>query len=317
MVANKKWQPCSVCGELRSISHSSASVIICRKCRVASVEHGTRTMYGRGCRCEPCRMVNRDYDIARSKIPCLVCGELRWPTSFKEENGPCLKCRIGQRPKPKNYPANYNCVNCGIMVNRKYANGNRGMWCRDCARRGYRMRVCKVCGETKPMTGETCTYCYRNVVQHWRTKELVLFTGERINSKLIETKIEIPRIWVSGPCNWCGENFISSRLSTRYCSRKCKLRASSANHRNFPISSKLRQEIYVRDKWKCWICKRRVDPTLDSRDSMGATLDHVVAQANLLIPDHHPNNLRLAHRICNSRKGTKSVPHRRRKTWAT
>jgi 5-methylcytosine-specific restriction endonuclease McrA len=56
----------------------------------------------------------------------------------------------------------------------------------------------------------------------------------------------------------------------------------------------VRREIFERDKWCCWIC----DEPVSEHD---ASIDHVVplAQGGADAPD----NIRTAHRDCNSRRG--------------
>lgn len=67
-----------------------------------------------------------------------------------------------------------------------------------------------------------------------------------------------------------------------------------------------RQAIYVRDGWVCQLCFEPVDRTLDHQiDPMGATLDHIDCQSWTDNPDHSNENLRLAHRSCNSARGNR------------
>jgi 5-methylcytosine-specific restriction endonuclease McrA len=46
-----------------------------------------------------------------------------------------------------------------------------------------------------------------------------------------------------------------------------------------------------------------VDITLHYFHPLSATLDHIIPQSHMLIPDHSDRNLRLAHRSCNSARG--------------
>ena len=68
-----------------------------------------------------------------------------------------------------------------------------------------------------------------------------------------------------------------------------------------------RLAIYERDGWICQLCGGPVDQALHFNDRMAATLDHIEPQSAALIPDHSPENLRLAHRACNSRRNNKVV----------
>ena len=69
---------------------------------------------------------------------------------------------------------------------------------------------------------------------------------------------------------------------------------------SFSIDPSVRYAIYDRDKWVCQLCMEPVDPTLVSPDPWSASLDHIECQSWVLVPDHSPANLRLAHRWCNS-----------------
>jgi 5-methylcytosine-specific restriction endonuclease McrA len=60
-----------------------------------------------------------------------------------------------------------------------------------------------------------------------------------------------------------------------------------------------------RDGWRCHLCRRRVSRTMRSPHPRSASFDH-------LIPVSHggtdaPENLRLAHRGCNSRRGNRGA----------
>lgn len=113
---------------------------------------------------------------------------------------------------------------------------------------------------------------------------------------------------VSGPCNWCGEEFVGQPM-TRYCSKRC---ASNMGWKKqydlrgaFTISPKARLAIYERDGWTCQICNTPVPKDATHGDYLYATLDHIIPQSHQLIPDHSPANLRLAHMWCNAKRGNR------------
>jgi 5-methylcytosine-specific restriction endonuclease McrA len=62
-------------------------------------------------------------------------------------------------------------------------------------------------------------------------------------------------------------------------------------------------EISIRDEWTCHLCGEMVDETLPRLAKMGASLDHVVPISKGGTDE--PENLKLAHFICNVRKGNK------------
>lgn len=111
---------------------------------------------------------------------------------------------------------------------------------------------------------------------------------------------------VSGPCGWCTETFVGQPM-TRYCSKRCY--SNAAWKRRYDIrgdfnpTPRLRRYICERDNWTCQICQEPVDPEAKYQTYGYATLDHIIPQSHQLIPDHTESNLRLAHMICNARRG--------------
>lgn len=75
----------------------------------------------------------------------------------------------------------------------------------------------------------------------------------------------------------------------------------------FYIGAKARVGVYERDGWVCQLCGTPVDRNGDPQDSKAPTLDHIIPQSWMLIPDHSPSNLQTAHRGCNSRKRDRSI----------
>lgn len=96
-----------------------------------------------------------------------------------------------------------------------------------------------------------------------------------------------------------------------YCIEKRRRRHELTGERRsswstiIPISHRDRMAIYERDGWVCQLCGDPVDPELKGNDRWAATLDHVVPRSMTLFPDDSPENLRLAHRSCNSKRGAR------------
>lgn len=76
-------------------------------------------------------------------------------------------------------------------------------------------------------------------------------------------------------------------------------------NRHYHLSDAERLAIYERDSWTCQLCFEAVDRSGHFNEPFAATLDHVIPQSLTLVPDHSPSNLRLAHRICNARRGNR------------
>lgn len=82
-------------------------------------------------------------------------------------------------------------------------------------------------------------------------------------------------------------------------------RSNFAGHESHWITRAERLAIYERDGWVCQLCYEPVDSSLNPSHRMAATLDHIECQSWVLVPDHSPANLRLAHRSCNSTRGNR------------
>lgn len=64
-----------------------------------------------------------------------------------------------------------------------------------------------------------------------------------------------------------------------------------------------RVAIYERDGWQCQLCGGATSRIYDSFDPLSPTLDHLVPKS--LGGTHGPENLQLAHAICNSTRGAR------------
>lgn len=114
-------------------------------------------------------------------------------------------------------------------------------------------------------------------------------------------------LFVAGNCPWCGDYFVrgatSAQTRPKYCSKPCRSAAGESARGRFRIPEAERLAIYERDAWECQLCGDPVDRALPTSDIWAATLDHIVPRSWTLVPDDSPENLRLAHRWCNSVRG--------------
>ena len=63
------------------------------------------------------------------------------------------------------------------------------------------------------------------------------------------------------------------------------------------VDPKLRHALYERDNWICQLCNKPIDMDAHWNTNYAPSLDHIVPQSHMLIPDHRPSNLRTAHRL--------------------
>lgn len=195
------------------------------------------------------------------------------------------------------------CLNCGDEWQRPRTRGQRPKWCPECRR--LTERRCPGCGQSKPMkfSNVYCTECW--TLSQAKSASLVHAPHLR------DTRNQhvVGGVWTAGACVHCGSDFVASR-GGRYCSGRCRVNAAwrrrYERRGEFTIAPRDRRAIYERDGWVCQLCFEPVDPAVPTQDRMGATLDHIECQSWVLIPDHSPSNLRLAHRVCNSLRGDES-----------
>jgi len=110
-------------------------------------------------------------------------------------------------------------------------------------------------------------------------------------------------------CHPCRRVTIKHGTQHAYDVKGCRCdvcrKARTASVQNIPL--KVREFVYSRDGLVCQLCHEPVDTSLPSQHSMSATLDHIECQSWVLIPNNRVENLRLAHRSCNSRRGARAA----------
>ena len=80
--------------------------------------------------------------------------------------------------------------------------------------------------------------------------------------------------------------------------RKRRIRWAGAHHEPYKDS-----EIFGRDKWRCWICGKKVDRLMKFPDPKSASIDHVIPLSKG--GDDAPYNVHCAHFGCNSSRNAK------------
>ncbi len=179
------------------------------------------------------------------------------------------------------------CASCGV----EYKKGYSQTYCSaECSKRGVPLS-CEWCG--KPFHGKPSTkYCSNKCRWRWNPPE-----------------VEIQ-------CDVCGRMFFNRKKNRRYCSDVCKeeilkqqkhtaKQNRRARLRNAFVAPVFRKEIYERDGWVCQICGEVVDGGLLPPHPMSPSIDHIVPLNKG--GTHEPDNVQLAHFICNSIKGDSMV----------
>jgi hypothetical protein len=208
----------------------------------------------------------------------------------------------------------YQCQSCGADVQRPRARGQRPKWCIECRRGVRHLTPCRGCGAEFRgwRKAKYCSELCEEFVKHGAR-----FTRLPLDHPVMVAQAE-PRL--SKPkacavfftvCCVCSTLF-TTRFTVSTCSDLCKqakIRNDKMEHkhrrrarqRGAFVAPVFRSEIYERDGWRCQICGRMVKRGVAVPDPLAPTLDHVVPLARG--GTHEPANVRLAHFLCNSRRG--------------
>ena len=277
----KKDLPCCGCSSMmwRSSTSAPEGVAKCLPCRRV---HGTHGMYRSGCRCGECRAFKasrmREYTARRTRRD----GFSQFATYAKRKAE--AEGRVYVPESERMVP----CAVCGGEVLKRDPSPTVPALHRDCR---------------NTPEGRQVAYAARRAVlaAEGRTPKL-----NRFRRKMERAATGSPaskRVFIQGRCSWCEEQFCAPM--GKWCSSKCKLAEKNAlrHPERFNPTPRLRREVYERDGWQCGLCALPIDPNLCWPDKWSASLDHVVPQSRMLIPDHSASNLRAVHLQCNSMRG--------------
>lgn len=157
-----------------------------------------------------------------------------------------------------------------------------------------------------------CKFCKKRCSGIGRTKRK--FCSDKCNDRYRAMKLQEINILIntrSIKCRECGKHFSTHIKDRKYCSKTCSNRykwRKADTVRRMMIKNNGRidycislDRLYRRDKGLCHICESKVDMNLNSNDNMYGSIDHVMPIAKG--GTHTWDNVKLAHRICNSIKG--------------
>ena len=186
----------------------------------------------------------------------------------------------------------FTCLNCETPFTRPPTRGQRPRWCPDCAPLHLRWKPCVGCGELAAIQA-SLRFCSA------------------------ECSASFPREKTGPKGSWRSERWQAAKVRARTARRGhggfghplyVDQAGGVTHHRPWAsapcrVSASVRAAIYERDGWVCQLCSDAVDPDLEPHDIWAATLDHIVCRSWTEEPDDSPENLRLAHRWCNSVRG--------------
>lgn len=236
------------------------------KCNPCASVHGSQGRYKRGCRCDACRAG------ATERMRVYVAKR---------------RARDGASP---------------TTAMRRLRRGVDPALRPDCFVCGVPLTVVRDPRNERPMHSK----CRWSIPEWQRTPGGTSPGRKRFMARMAKAAEGRPaggRVFVQGPCEWCEEPFCSA--AGKFCSTRCRKRAAESRKRPlaFNPSPILRREVYERDGWMCGICSLPIDSALSWPHKWSASLDHVVPQSHMLVPDHSAHNLRACHLQCNAMRG--------------
>jgi hypothetical protein len=264
---------------------------------------------------------------------CATCGE-GFTALFDDQRTCSNKCR-----KPKQILPDRQCALCGKTFT-PYLKKLRfcSPECSSTSNRRIQDRTCQHCSKSfRPKHGKYTTFCSRDCsfafkAGHKKPRFCTvyfpicshcggIFTARKYTDRFCSAECRPKPIYIPKPirtiaCVSCGcaMKTLPGRGSTRlYCdpcaeiakrdTRNAAKRLRKARRKDAFVERVIRQRIYERDRWKCGICKRKVDPSLEVPHPLSKTIDHIIPLSKG--GTHEPRNVQLAHFICNSKRSNK------------
>lgn len=260
----------------------------------------------RDAHCKRCERAFRK--ASRQQEFCsLACANKGKRPSYRLALRPCAQCGRPFRPKEAKYST---CCSreCGWLYQASQRReDNEAQWI----------------GTTCPVPWHNCSECGR---QFYSRRDRASCSREcdlAIRRRL--ARREHPTLTTA--CSECGQPFTYVRYNHERltCSDRCdnrrsrrldpdghaarKARRDAILRRQFALGTAdlvIPKRVFDRDGWRCWLCGQLVDRHARVPHYGAPTMDHVIPLA--MGGEHTYENIRCAHFICNSRRGTKPVP---------
>ena len=201
------------------------------------------------------------------------------------------------------------CVECGAV----FCGDRRA--CGPCAhaarvaRGGYATVPCTSCGKGMHKSSSTsstpmCSECRKVRLETWRAEGRPCATCGRVTGRVSKTQcLRCEMAKAATPCTvrTCERPSLAKGMCSTHYSWYWRALRGDTNGRGTWIMPSRRLSIYERDDWTCKICGEPVDRDADVGDNMAPSLDHIIPRSRG--GGHESENLRTAHRVCNSRRG--------------
>jgi len=271
----------------------------------------------------------KDNDVPKytKTIKCNWCDK-EVTTEYRHQESCSMKCRTAYNKQRYKNNETYHVEQICIECKGSFFGYNKRMYCsgkcqsaemkRKATRRSLAKRLTKALDTNRH---KTCTHCDSYFYAHTISKTFC--SEECYRTYLTDTKV---RVSYNHKCRECGKHYTNNYKRSAGCSDKCKGRYSNrrdeTNRRNkLRENGKIDWDISVerlskRDKGLCYLCKSKTnlnDYTYDSNGYFIAgdyypSVDHVLPVSKG--GTHTWDNIKLAHRICNSLKSDNSISNK-------
>lgn len=144
---------------------------------------------------------------------------------------------------------------------------------------------CRWCGTEFPSSRTNSTTCSKqceSAADYKRQQEVRGYVSHSEALKIVRY------------CETCRNSYRSPYVLSIYCSDECRPDTGYGGW----ISKADRYAIYERDGYTCWLCAEPIDMSDGPSENWAPSLDHVIPRSRGGSDD--PENLRTAHRYCNS-----------------
>lgn len=265
--------------------------------------------------CTDCRPATKP---ASKLSACAGCRGTVWKSKSAADPSYCRECRSARHGSLAMYRGGCRCNECRARKsasNSRYAANRAASGLPVSAGKARLDRECEQCGEAFSarvdsvkdghgrFCGIRCANVARNLARGFSRrrgpKSEFRKRAERLARKSARGTTGGGLVWVQGACIVCTEQFMSPGLASRYCSLSCR----ELNRRNtsYGLTWLDRMALFARDDWSCQICSEPVDYSADPLSDWYPTIDHIVPRSKG--GGDELENLRCAHRWCNSVRG--------------
>lgn len=257
---------------------------------------------------------NIQQKIIKREVECRNCGKVFFTDNKRKVN--CSeKCRSSYNKRNRGHKR--TCNSCGRTFYKYKEQSYCSHECflkhleqRNEQRNEHKELLTRLVKAIDPIRQKNCIECNKKFYARYRNK---IFCSDKCSSSHQRSKIIINRPKYKKNCKHCGKEFITTRSNAKYCTNECSKKynwriAEAIRDKRIRMNGEVHwditlEKLVIRDKNICYLCNEEVHMDKHYNHNMYGSIDHVVPLAKG--GTHTWNNIKLAHRICNSIKSDK------------